>query len=78
MDAAWRIDRGESAGIEAIVTRAVNYAGAVAMQATRDAVQVLGGHGFITDHPVERWYRSAAALAVLDCDPSAFPFEAAL
>ncbi len=60
------------------VTRAVNYATAVATQSTRDAVQVLGGHGFITDHPVELWYRSAEALAVLDNDPLCSPFAATL
>jgi len=48
----------------------VARAGEVALQATRDALQTLGGHGFITDYPVERWYRCAAALAAIDFDPS--------
>ena len=60
------------------MTRAVNYAGTVATNATRDAIQVLGGHGFITDHPVEIWYRSAAALSVLDIDPLLSNFEPSL
>jgi alkylation response protein AidB-like acyl-CoA dehydrogenase len=29
-------------------------------------VQVLGGHGFIREHPVEMWYRHARTLSVLD------------
>jgi alkylation response protein AidB-like acyl-CoA dehydrogenase len=34
----------------------------VAQAATIDAVQVLGGAGFLQDHPVEMWMRNAAAL----------------
>ena len=77
LDAAAHLDAG-FAGSEAVVTQAVNYAGTVATNATRDALQVLGGHGFITDHPVEIWYRSAAALSVLDCDPLLSNFEPSL
>ena len=77
LDAAAHLDAG-LAGSEAVVTRAVNYCSAVATAATRDAIQVLGGHGFITDHPVELWYRSAAALSVLDFDPLLSNFEPSL
>ena len=76
-EAATRIDGGAD-GTERAVTQAVNYAGLVANQSTRDAVQVLGGHGFITDHPVELWYRSAAALSALDFDPLCSSFEPVL
>ena len=31
-----------------------------------DAVQVLGGHGYIMDHPVEKWMRDARTLGVID------------
>lgn len=34
----------------------------MAKAATLDAVQVLGGAGFIQDHPVEMWARNAAAM----------------
>lgn len=60
------------------VSHCVNYSAAVATSVTRDSVQVLGGHGFIEDHPVERWYRAAAALSVLDFDPTCSPFAVAL
>jgi alkylation response protein AidB-like acyl-CoA dehydrogenase len=60
------------------VSAVVNYAGEVASEATRTAVQTLGGHGFIKDHPVELWYRSAAALSALDFDPSLSAFSPAL
>ena len=60
------------------VTAVVNYAGEVASEATRTSVQTLGGHGFIKDHPVELWYRSAAALSALDFDPTFSAFTPAL
>ncbi len=34
----------------------------IARSATLDAIQVLGGAGFIQDHPVEMWARNAAAM----------------
>ena len=77
-DIASRIDAREFHNIEAVTTAAVNYVGAVATQSTRDAIQVLGGHGFINDHPVERFYRSAAAMSAIDFDPLCTAFETAL
>ena len=76
-DVAGRIDEGQ-VHTEASVGRAVNYAGAVAAESARDALQVLGGHGFITDHPVERWYRSTAMLSTIDFDPACTAFAPAL
>lgn len=35
-----------------------------AMKIGTDGVQLLGGHGFITEHPVERWYRNLRAVSV--------------
>ncbi len=75
---ATHLETEPTAALEQAVTQAVNYAGQVATSATRDAIQVLGGHGFIEDHPVERWYRAAAVLSSLDFDPSVTPFAAAL
>jgi alkylation response protein AidB-like acyl-CoA dehydrogenase len=36
------------------------------MKIADNGVQVLGGHGFIREHPVEMWYRNARTLSVLD------------
>jgi alkylation response protein AidB-like acyl-CoA dehydrogenase len=36
------------------------------MKIGTDGVQLLGGHGFTREHPVEMWYRNLRALAVLD------------
>jgi len=37
-----------------------------AMKIADNGVQVLGGHGFIREHPVEMWYRHARTLSVLE------------
>ncbi|MCA9532869.1 MAG: acyl-CoA dehydrogenase family protein [Myxococcales bacterium] len=37
-----------------------------AMKVGTDGVQLLGGHGYIKDHPVERWYRHLRAVGVLE------------
>ena len=31
-----------------------------------NGVQLLGGHGFIKEHPVELWYRQLRALAIFE------------
>lgn len=63
---------------ERSVSHAVAYATTTASEVTRDCVQVLGGHGFLTDHPVERWYRATAGLAAVDLDPTCLAFAPAL
>lgn len=35
------------------------------MKIATDAVQILGGHGYTKEHPVERWYRDLRATAIL-------------
>lgn len=35
------------------------------MQIGTDGVQILGGHGYTREHPVERWYRDLRATAVI-------------
>ena len=36
------------------------------MQIGSDGVQLLGGHGFVKEHPVERWYRDLRAVGVCE------------
>src|SRR4051794_32958211 len=38
----------------------------VAVRATEQAVQVLGGWGYIADHPVEKWYRDAKLYTIFE------------
>ena len=37
-----------------------------AMKIGTDGVQLLGGHGFCREHPVEMWYRNLRAVALLE------------
>lgn len=37
-----------------------------AMKIGTDGVQLLGGHGFCREHPVEQWYRNLRAIAILE------------
>ncbi|MEV4809504.1 acyl-CoA dehydrogenase family protein [Micromonospora avicenniae] len=41
-------------------------AGEVAVSVTGKAVQLLGGAGFLRDHPVERWYRDAKIYTIFE------------
>ncbi|MER7888926.1 acyl-CoA dehydrogenase family protein [Micromonospora sp. NPDC094482] len=41
-------------------------AGEVAVSVTDKAVQLLGGAGFLRDHPVERWYRDAKIYTIFE------------
>jgi hypothetical protein len=50
----------------AFIVAAANQA---ARSATVAGINTLGGHGFLADHPVERWYRAAGTIAALDHDP---------
>ncbi len=36
------------------------------MQIGLDGVQLLGGHGFVKEHPVERWYRDLRAVGIME------------
>ncbi|MDP3969489.1 MAG: acyl-CoA dehydrogenase family protein [Nocardioides sp.] len=36
------------------------------MQIGLDGVQLLGGHGFVKEHPVERWYRDLRAIGLAE------------
>jgi alkylation response protein AidB-like acyl-CoA dehydrogenase len=42
------------------------FATDMAMKVTTDAVQVLGGAGYVQDHPVERWFREAKVLQIVE------------
>jgi acyl-CoA dehydrogenase len=41
-------------------------AGEVAVMVTEKAVQILGGAGFLREHPVERWYRDAKIYTIFE------------
>ncbi|MEV6490079.1 acyl-CoA dehydrogenase family protein [Actinoplanes sp. NPDC051633] len=57
-------DAGRPFSTEA--AKAKLFATDMAMRVTTDAVQVLGGAGYVADHPVERWFREAKVLQIVE------------
>jgi alkylation response protein AidB-like acyl-CoA dehydrogenase len=62
--AARRRDRGEPFGKQAAMAKL--FCTDMAMRVTTDAVQVLGGYGYVEDYPVERYMREAKALQIVE------------
>jgi alkylation response protein AidB-like acyl-CoA dehydrogenase len=62
--AAWTKDRGLR-HVE-IGAQAKLHASTVANEVAYEAVQVLGGQGYIKDHPVERYYRDARVTEIYE------------
>ena len=62
-EAAWRLD----AGLESQQACATAFleAAEAALFVTPNGVQILGGHGFMQDHPVEKYMREGRALGLL-------------
>jgi alkylation response protein AidB-like acyl-CoA dehydrogenase len=64
----WRacaaVDADEDAGLLGSYAKA--YAADIAMAATTDAVQVLGGAGIMRDQPVEKWLRDAKVFQIVE------------
>ncbi|MBO0828056.1 MAG: acyl-CoA dehydrogenase, partial [Streptosporangiales bacterium] len=42
------------------------YAGEVAVKATEEAIQILGGAGYVKDHPVEQWHRDSKIYTIFE------------
>jgi alkylation response protein AidB-like acyl-CoA dehydrogenase len=57
-------DLGRPYSVEA--AKAKLFATDAAMRVTTDAVQVLGGYGYVSDHPVERYFREAKMLQIVE------------
>jgi acyl-CoA dehydrogenase len=64
-EAAWMMDAEKP---EAAKQAYLSLTGAtdMAMMVTDRAVQVLGGHGYIREHPVELWMRNGRGIAMLN------------
>ena len=62
--AARRRDRGEPFSRQAAMAKLLCTD--TAMRVTTDAVQVLGGYGYVSDFPVERLMREAKALQIVE------------
>lgn len=64
LQAAQRRDHGLAFG--RLASMAKLCATDTAMQVTTDALQVFGGNGYTTDYPVERWFREAKVLQIVE------------
>ena len=63
LNAASLAEAGQSFHREAYLARLL--CAEKSMKIGTDGVQILGGHGFTKEHPVERWYRDLRATAIL-------------
>jgi len=57
-------EQGKPFAREAYLARVL--CGDKAMEIGTNGVQLLGGHGFTKEHPVERWYRDLRAVAIME------------
>jgi alkylation response protein AidB-like acyl-CoA dehydrogenase len=62
--AATLADQGISCTLQASMAKA--FAADVAMRVTTDAVQILGGYGYMRDYPVEKWMRDAKIMQIYE------------
>ena len=64
LKAASRAEQGLDCSREVALARKLTAE--YGMKIGTDGVQLLGGHGFVKEHPVERWYRDLRAIAVME------------
>src|SRR6202022_54209 len=63
-EAAWLLDEKRDATRAACLAK--NFADEMSLMVTYRTVQILGGHGYIRDYPVEMWLRNARGFAVME------------
>jgi butyryl-CoA dehydrogenase len=62
--AAWLKDRKQPYGKEAAMAKL--YASDIANKAAREAIQIFGGNGYVTEFPVERHFRDAKITEIYE------------
>ena len=62
-EAAWKLDNTHEDAINEAYLASTGAAD-MAMMVTDRAVQILGGHGYIREHPVEMWMRNGRGFAM--------------
>ncbi|MCU0598304.1 MAG: acyl-CoA dehydrogenase family protein [Desulfobacterales bacterium] len=67
--AAWCFDNGKAD--KKIASMAKITATRAAMEVTDDAIQLLGGYGYMTEYEIEHFYRDAKQLEIFQGTPSA-------
>ncbi len=63
-EGARRMDEGRPFGTQAAMAKL--FASDAAMRVTTDAVQILGGHGYLAGFPAERFLREAKLLQIVE------------
>ena len=62
--AAWLHDQGQACSLEGSMAKA--FCGDMAMDVATQAVQTLGGYGYVRDYPVEKWFRDAKIMSIYE------------
>jgi alkylation response protein AidB-like acyl-CoA dehydrogenase len=62
--AAWLLDKKLPCGKESAMAKA--YGSDIAMRVTTEAVQILGGYGYMRDYPMEKLMRDAKLLQIYE------------
>ena len=62
--AASKLENGKDAQREAYLAKL--FTGKNTMTIVNDGVQILGGHGFVREYPVERFYRNGRGIGILE------------
>jgi alkylation response protein AidB-like acyl-CoA dehydrogenase len=63
--AAAKSDRGD-ADLKFFAAACKTFASDTAMKVTTDAVQIMGGYGYVSDYPVERMMRDAKLTQIYE------------
>lgn len=63
-EAAWKMDKGQDATKESYLAK--RYSAEMCLKVCDRGVQILGGHGYIREHPVEMWLRNARGFAMFE------------
>lgn len=63
-EAAYKLDAGQPASLAAAMAKC--FATDTAMEVTTNAVQVLGGAGYVRDYPVERYMRDVKVAQIFE------------
>jgi butyryl-CoA dehydrogenase len=64
--AAMRAKNPEDAGLTKAAAMAKLFASEAANRAAYNALQIFGGHGYLTEYPVERYFRDARAMTLYE------------
>lgn len=60
--AAWLKDQGRRMTLESSMAKL--YSSEIAVRASEDAVQILGGYGFVKDYPAEKYFRDVKLTTI--------------